>query len=370
MRNTLTPWVNGVVNKVFRTITMVTDPKPYVVIADDVQRDNGVNNYKWVAQLANDLTIDSIVVNANNTNYRNDIIFKEPTSTGNRRFLVRVLNNTGAINAAIPVYVDSITNPISSVTPNNKLPRFVVESNSIDPKYKIMLFAYNAGDALPITTWNADRTRLLVVNGTATNTILFPMDSAGRTNIQVISGNVLPITITIAATIVNQNKANISWKTLEQQDVASYQVERSNNATLFQLIGTTTANGNITANYNFMDNAPLNGSSYYRIKIINKNGSISYSEIAVVNFNLQAVILVSPNPVVDNKIVLQTKNLVLGKYSLTLYNSLGQSILQQSINITNLNQNIQLLGNATKSGTYHLVLQNDTSILSTHFVKY
>ena len=369
-RTVSSPWLNGVVNKVFRTVAMVADASPYVIVADDVQRDNNTNNYKWIAQLPNDLTIESTSINLTDNSYRNDIIFKEPATTGNRRFLVRILNNTGAVNTLVPAYVDSITNPISSATPNNKLPRLVVESNSIDPKFKIMLFAYNNGDALPVTSWNPDHSRLLVVNNSVTNTLLFPVDSAGRTNIQLISGNILPTTISLAATIVNQNKADISWKTLEQEDVASYQVERSNNAILFQLIGTKTANGYITAGYNFMDNAPLNGSNYYRIKIINKNGSFSYSKIAVIHLSSQAVIQVSPNPVVDNKIVLQTKNMIPGKYALTLYNSLGQSILQQSINITNPNQNIQLSGNTIKGGTYHLILINDANVFSTYFVKY
>ena len=363
------PWLNGVVKKVFRTVAMVTDASPYVIVADDVQRDNNINNYKWIAQLPNDLTIENTMQNLTDNNYRNDIIFKEPAATGNRRFLVRILNNTGAVNATVPAYVDSITNPISGASPNNKLPRLVVESNSIDPKFKIMLFAYNNGDVLPVTSWNTDHSRLLVVNNSATNTIVFPVDSAGRTNIQLISGNILPTTITLAATIVNQNKVNISWKALEQQDIASYQVERSWDAATFQPINTVSANGNITADYNFIDNAPLNGSNYYRIKIINKNGSISYSNVAVINLSSKAFIQVSPNPVANNNIVLQTKNILVGKYALTLYNSLGQSVLQQSINITTPNQNIQLLGNALEGGTYHLILQNDANIFSTHFVK-
>ncbi len=370
-RTVSSPWLNGMINKVFRTVAMVADASPYVIVADDVQKNNNTNNYKWIAQLPNDLTIESTVVNLTNNNYRNDIIFKEPAATGNRRFLVRILNNTGAVSASIPAYVDSIINPVNGLSPNNKLPRLVVESNSIDAKFKIMLFAYKNGDALPVTSWNADHSALVVVNNGNTNTILFPVDTAGRTNIQFINGNILPITITLTATIVNQYKANIYWKAYEQQDVASYLIERSGNGTLFQSIHTIASNGNISGAYSFEDNAPLNGSSYYRIKIINKNGSINYSNLAVINFNSKAFIQVSPNPVVDNKIILQTKNIPVEKYSLIVYNSIGQSILQQSINITNPNQHIQiLLGDKVKSGTYHIVMQNTASVLHTDFVKY
>ena len=369
-RTIIKPWVHGNVNKVFRTIAMVTDAKPYVIVADDVQRDNGVNNYKWVAQLANDLTIDAVVVNATDVNYRNDIIFKEPTATGNRRFLVRVLNNTGAVNAAVPVYVDSITNPMSGVSPNNKLPRFVVESNSVDPKYKIMLFAYNLGDALPTTTWNADHTRLLVVNGSAINTILFPMDTAGRTNIQVLTSNLLPVSITVAASVVNSTKANITWKTLEQQDVLNYTVEKSSDAITFKAIGTVNANSNTAADYSFIDANPALNINYYRIKITNKDGSISYSKTVNVSFFKVASIQVAPNPTVDSKVTIIANNLVLGNYTVNLYNVLGQSVLQTQVNILSPTQTISLsLNNAVQKGTYRLVMSSGDNNFTANVIK-
>lgn len=370
IRAVIKPWLHGNVNKVFRTIAMVTDPKPYVVIADDVQRDNGINNYKWVAQLANDLMIDSVVVNNNNTNYRNDIIFKESPATGNRRFLVRVLNNTGAVDAAVPVYVDSITNPISSVSPNNKLPRIVVESNSIDPKYKIILFAYNLGDTLPTTTWNTDHTSLLVVNGAATNTILFPMDSAGRTNIQVLSGSILPVSITVAASIINNTKANISWKALEQQDVVNYALEKSIDAVSFKGIAIVNANGNITANYSFIDANPTPNINYYRIKITNKDGSTSYSKIVNVSFLKLAAIQIAPTPIIASKLTIIANNLILGRYTLNLYNVLGQSILQTQVNILSPMQTINLsLNNAVQKGTYRLVISGGDNNLTATVIR-
>jgi len=187
-RTVSSPWLNGTIQKAYRTVALVTDNRPYVLTADDVQKDNVVNNYKWVAQIANDLTVDSVVVTTSVAGFRNDFILKEPSATGSRRLLVRVLYNRGAVNTNIPVYVDSITNPINSVTPNNKLPRMVIESNSVDPKFKVMLFPYTVGAALPVTYWSADSSRLFVLNNGTNKTIQFPLDSVGRTNIIVNDG--------------------------------------------------------------------------------------------------------------------------------------------------------------------------------------
>jgi len=79
--------------KVYRTVSMFRDCKPFVLIADDVKKDAVVHNYKAYIQLAEDLTISSTDVNLQADDYRNDIILKEPI--GNRKMLVRVLNNAG-----------------------------------------------------------------------------------------------------------------------------------------------------------------------------------------------------------------------------------------------------------------------------------
>ncbi len=170
---------NGVYKKMYRTTSLVAATNPYVVIADDNQLNSGTNNYKWFCQLPSDVIIASTAVNLNNVNYQNDIILKE--TTGNRRLLVRVLNNNGAISNTIPGYLDSTTYTLS------KLNRLIVESNSVDPQFKVLLFAYNQGDSLPLTTWSGDKSRLYVYNAGTTNTISFALDSAGRTNISLNS---------------------------------------------------------------------------------------------------------------------------------------------------------------------------------------
>ncbi len=164
--------------KVFRTIAMVPSAKPYVLIADDVQKNNSVNNYKWIAQLAKDLTYTTSV-SLVDSNYKNDLIFAEPAGTGNRRFLVRILNNTGAINPAVP----GVTDSFNIVSPK----RLIVESNSIDPKFRILLFAYNNGDALPKTKWNAAHDTLQVGFADSIKTFAFVIDGNGRTNINLLS---------------------------------------------------------------------------------------------------------------------------------------------------------------------------------------
>ncbi len=179
------PYLNGAVKKVYRTASLVQATNPYAIIVDDVQRDNNTNNYKWTTPLAPDLSVDTTVTNLTNNNYRFDVILKEPTATGNRRLLIRVLNANGAINNTVAGTEDSSIYNATNTCTGCGLMRFKLEANAIDPQFKVMLFAYNKGDSLPVTNWSPDKTKLYVYNAGVTNTISFPMDNTGRTNINL-----------------------------------------------------------------------------------------------------------------------------------------------------------------------------------------
>lgn len=178
--------------KVHRTVGVFKNEKPFVIITDDVQKDNDVHEYKWLGQLARDLEIESTNVNLQNEDYRADIILKEPVATGNRRLLVRVLNNNGYDGSTPPGYQDTLTytdyfngNPYTS-NPNLIRPRLILESNSISPDFKVLLFPYEDGDALPMTTWNATKDTLSVAVGNETMLIAFEMNADGRTVFNIV----------------------------------------------------------------------------------------------------------------------------------------------------------------------------------------
>jgi hypothetical protein len=361
-RTVSTPWLNGVVNKVFRTVAMITDPSPYVIVADDVQKDNSVNNYKWIAQLANDLTIENTVVNLNDSNYRNDIIFREPAGTGNRRFLVRILNNTGAVSNTVPAYVDSIQNPVNNLSPNNKLPRLVVESNSIDPKFKIMFFAYNNGDALPATNWNVSRDRLFITNNGITKTIAFPVDTTGRTNIQLFDG-VLPLSIRLNGMLLNKSVAKINFQVSEQINVKSYQVEKSKDGSRFTSVSFIKPTNSFNENYSWYDST-LSDINYYRIKSIAKDGTVLYSNSIILKLNKAQGIKIYPNPLLNNQFYVQFSDTEVGNFEVLVSDVTGKNIFKKSYLVNN-NQLLQLhLPNIGK-GLYQVTIAGQSSSYST-----
>lgn len=111
----------------------------------------------------------------------------------------------------------------------------------------------------------------------------------------------LPITLEYFAAKKNTPTSSIlNWKTLQEINTASFDIESSNDAIGFKKIGNVLAAGNSNAaiEYSFIDNNPTKGINYYRLKQIDKNGSFVYTPTRFVIFdNLNAAtVKYYPNP--------------------------------------------------------------------------
>lgn len=77
------------------------------------------------------------------------------------------------------------------------------------------------------------------------------------------------------------NKVTLQWSTLSEKDCEGFQIERSLNKTDFKKIGFVEGAGNssVQKDYKYVDKTvykpEINRTFYYRLKIINKNGTES-----------------------------------------------------------------------------------------------
>lgn len=110
--------------------------------------------------------------------------------------------------------------------------------------------------------------------------------------------SVLPVLLTGFTAILSDNAVSLSWSTTQETNSNYFEVERSENGTTWEAIGTVSAKGNssIETNYSYNDNAPVNGINYYRLKMVNIDNSYSYSEIKTVRTTAVKEITFFPNP--------------------------------------------------------------------------
>ncbi|MEO6539938.1 MAG: T9SS type A sorting domain-containing protein, partial [Ferruginibacter sp.] len=119
----------------------------------------------------------------------------------------------------------------------------------------------------------------------------------------------LPVRLLSFAGALNaQKQSALVWKVAEQLGILRYEIERSNTANNFTAIGNVSANSQTAFTYYYTDATLLTGNNFYRLKIVDVDGKVTYS--AVINISLSANIDVAlyPVPAVNNTVTLKTKN--------------------------------------------------------------
>ncbi|MEI9943343.1 MAG: GEVED domain-containing protein [Chitinophagaceae bacterium] len=110
----------------------------------------------------------------------------------------------------------------------------------------------------------------------------------------------LPLTLTNFTVARQNNHAILNWSTSSELNTQSFIIERSTNGNNYVSIGTVAAagNSNTTLHYNFTDNTTA-AVNYYRLKMLDIDGKFTYSEIRLLNFSSEKIIIVYPNPAKD-----------------------------------------------------------------------
>lgn len=92
--------------------------------------------------------------------------------------------------------------------------------------------------------------------------------------------------------------ARITWETAQEVDIKLFEIERSADGIDFERVGSVQPKLSLEKNhYTFLDEQPSIPFSYYRLKIIEEDGSSSYSSTRVVEFEQPRVpVQVVPNP--------------------------------------------------------------------------
>ncbi len=115
------------------------------------------------------------------------------------------------------------------------------------------------------------------------------------------SAAVLPVTLTHFAGNIVQHDAILYWQTAAEQNMTGYEIERSTDGNGFVKIGDriTASNGSNGSSYQLRDPKVfdlIRGKIYYRLKMIENNGKLTYSEIAVLSLNVDKGTILYPNP--------------------------------------------------------------------------
>jgi hypothetical protein len=166
----------------------------------------------------------------------------------------------------------------------------------------------------------------------------------------------LPVVLgSFSASLTADNSVSVNWTTEQEVNSSYFSVERSSNGSSdFNDIGTVSAKGNsaIVSNYSFTDNSAQNGVNYYRLKMVDLDGSFVYSQVSVVNSELVQNVKVFPNPA-SNYIYI-TLGGPVPTTSIRLIDLTGKLLQEQRLNSTTLNNTISMPVSNYAHGIYIL----------------
>lgn len=109
---------------------------------------------------------------------------------------------------------------------------------------------------------------------------------------------VLPVVLLNFEGQIKNGEHLLTWQTASEVNNDYFNIEHSNNTQVFTSLHTVYSNGNSTSiqNYAFTHSKPLKGENYYRLKQVDKNGKVSYSNIISLFSGQTESIDFYPNP--------------------------------------------------------------------------
>jgi len=151
---------------------------------------------------------------------------------------------------------------------------------------------------------------------------------------------------------VSNSGIDLRWATATEKNFEYFQIERAGTDLNFQAIGEVNSAGglNVATSYRYLDNTPLNGKNYYRLKIVDLDGSYEYTGVIVVEGTTVRHADVSVYPtIIEDSFTVELNGEFAIPVKMTLVDAVGNTIYQASLETAT--STIDLPANM-KTGTY------------------
>jgi len=145
-----------------------------------------------------------------------------------------------------------------------------------------------------------------------------------------------PVAITLSEFTATKNNctASLAWKTETEVNAQKFEIEYSTgNSGVFALAGTVSAIGNssTTKSYQFSYGMQSGVVYYFRLKMVDKDGTFRYSDIRSLSCSGKVEIMIMPNPVKDRFYI---TGMASGINNISIYSASGQLVKTQAIQQT------------------------------------
>lgn len=169
--------------------------------------------------------------------------------------------------------------------------------------------------------------------------------NANSVVLNIVPNAPTPITLIEFGVQEKEKKAYLNWTTAQETNNQGFEIERSSNGVDFKNIGFVQGQGNSSElnNYSFIDEEPLSGINYYRLKQLDHDGQYEYSPIKKVTIELTRPITIYPNPATNVLYVQGAKS----SATYAIYNLTGRLVqtsnVHEHINVSQLKTGLYII---------------------------
>lgn len=277
----------------------------------------------------------------------------------------------GSCNSSLSFFMSHDT---TFLTPNFDDSLYVSVSTDGGNSFTRIAGFRRLNDEFGVPGWGQEFVDLSAYNGTSIQIGFEGVSQWGNIigidNIEIISNCVVPVTLG-SFTVQKQNKANkLSWTTTQELNSLKFVIEQSRNGRDFVTLGEVAAagNSNTERTYSFTHNLPLTGYNYYRIKMVDVDNKVKYSQVRSVQNLGISQIQVTPNPVNDNmKVSINAERSDVA--TVMIADMSGKVILSKNFNVTAGDNDIPVSTAALHAGNYIVKVQLNGDVQVSKFIK-
>jgi hypothetical protein len=166
-------------------------------------------------------------------------------------------------------------------------------------------------------------------------------------------------------------KVSLNWTTSVEINNEYFLVERSTDGKTFEVINRIKGAVNSTnlLDYSSIDNSPLYGTSYYRLKQIDSFGNSTYSDVIAVSIKENPDFeILSAEPTINSTIHLLFISAQNDKCSVRIFDHDGSEVYHTGINVLRGTNSKELTCSYLEKGLYLVSISNEKEILSKKYM--
>jgi serine protease AprX len=176
----------------------------------------------------------------------------------------------------------------------------------------------------------------------------------------------LPVELIDFQGFLQGKTVQLNWDVAPDGSLNHFELERSGSHLDWATIHRTVFSPE-QGRYHYPDPSPAAGTNYYRLKMVDIDGSVEYSEIVAVRWSGKAELHLSPNPA--NGLIQLSANWQPGLVSIEVFDAKGSLLQRQTTRVDTASEPLELDVAALPSGVYYLQVMGENGRMQQKFAK-